>query len=104
MDSSEKWYSVKEVSARFGVSCDSVRRWIKRGKTAGVQDALIIFEAEANFRVLPSFRKRAGSVHPSQHDFLKGGPGDEPGLFSFIMERGRAGRVVDGSGLENRHT
>ena len=32
MESNEKWYSVKEVAARFGVSCDSVRRWIKRGK------------------------------------------------------------------------
>ena len=31
MDSSEKWYSVKEVSARLSVSVDSVRRWIKRG-------------------------------------------------------------------------
>jgi len=32
MDSNEKWYSVKEVSARLSVSCDSVRRWIKRGQ------------------------------------------------------------------------
>ena len=31
MDSNEKWYSVKEVAAKRGVSCDSVRRWIKWG-------------------------------------------------------------------------
>jgi len=30
MDSNEKWYSVKEVAARRGVSCDTVRRWIQR--------------------------------------------------------------------------
>jgi len=32
MDSNEKWLSVKEVADRRGVSCDSVRRWIKWGK------------------------------------------------------------------------
>jgi excisionase family DNA binding protein len=32
MDSDEKWYSVKEVAARLSVGCDSVRRWIKRGR------------------------------------------------------------------------
>ena len=32
MDSSEKWYSVKEVAGMFSVSVDSVRRWIVRGK------------------------------------------------------------------------
>jgi excisionase family DNA binding protein len=32
MDAQEKWYSVKEVAARFGVSCDTIRRLIKRGK------------------------------------------------------------------------
>jgi excisionase family DNA binding protein len=31
MDSIEKWYSVKEVAAQRGVSCDTVRRWIQRG-------------------------------------------------------------------------
>jgi excisionase family DNA binding protein len=31
MDSNEKWYSVKEVAARYGVSCDTIRRRIKRG-------------------------------------------------------------------------
>jgi excisionase family DNA binding protein len=30
MDSNEKWYSVKEVAALRGVSCDTVRRWIQR--------------------------------------------------------------------------
>ena len=30
MDSSEKWYSVKEVAYKRGVSQDTVRRWIKR--------------------------------------------------------------------------
>jgi excisionase family DNA binding protein len=30
MDSIEKWLSVKEVAARRGVSCDTVRRWIQR--------------------------------------------------------------------------
>jgi excisionase family DNA binding protein len=30
MDANEKWYSVKEVSAILGVSCDSVIRWIHR--------------------------------------------------------------------------
>jgi excisionase family DNA binding protein len=28
----EKWYSVKEVAGRFGVSVDTVRRLVKRGK------------------------------------------------------------------------
>ena len=32
MNPNEKWYSVKEVAALFGVSSDSVRRWIKWGK------------------------------------------------------------------------
>jgi excisionase family DNA binding protein len=27
----EKWYSVKEVAARYGVSCDTVRRRIRAG-------------------------------------------------------------------------
>jgi len=27
----EKWYSVKEVAARYGVSCDTIRRRIKAG-------------------------------------------------------------------------
>jgi excisionase family DNA binding protein len=30
MDSNEKWLSVKEVAAKRGVSCDTVRRWIQR--------------------------------------------------------------------------
>jgi excisionase family DNA binding protein len=30
MDSQEKWYSVKEVAAKLGVSVDTVRRWIRR--------------------------------------------------------------------------
>jgi len=30
MDAIEKWYSVKEVSAKLGVSSDSVIRWINR--------------------------------------------------------------------------
>lgn len=31
MDSWEKMYSRKEVAARFGISCDSIRRLIERG-------------------------------------------------------------------------
>ena len=31
MDANEKWYSVKEVAGKLGVSVDSVRRWIRRG-------------------------------------------------------------------------
>jgi excisionase family DNA binding protein len=31
MDSSEKWYSVKEAAHLLSVSVDSVRRWIRRG-------------------------------------------------------------------------
>lgn len=31
MDSSEKWYSVKEVSGRLGWSVDTIRRLIDRG-------------------------------------------------------------------------
>jgi excisionase family DNA binding protein len=30
MDSNEKWYAVKEVAAQLGVSCDTVRRRIRR--------------------------------------------------------------------------
>jgi excisionase family DNA binding protein len=30
MDSDENWLSVKEVAAKWGVSCDTVRRWIQR--------------------------------------------------------------------------
>jgi excisionase family DNA binding protein len=30
MDSWEKMLSVKEVAARFGISCDSIRRMIRR--------------------------------------------------------------------------
>lgn len=32
MDSNEKWYSVKEVAARYGVSRDTISRRVKRGK------------------------------------------------------------------------
>ena len=31
MDSNEKWYAVKEVAARYGVSTDTIRRRIKAG-------------------------------------------------------------------------
>lgn len=31
MDSSEKWYSVKEVSGRYGWSVDTIRRQVRRG-------------------------------------------------------------------------
>lgn len=31
MDSNEKWYAVKEVGARYGVSCDTIRRRVKDG-------------------------------------------------------------------------
>ena len=31
MDSSERWYSVKEVAARYGVSPDTIRRRVKDG-------------------------------------------------------------------------
>jgi transposase-like protein len=30
MDSREKMYSVKEVAGRFGISCDSIRRVLRR--------------------------------------------------------------------------
>jgi excisionase family DNA binding protein len=32
MDANEKWYSVKEVAARYGVSQDTIRRRIRAGK------------------------------------------------------------------------
>jgi DNA-directed RNA polymerase sigma subunit (sigma70/sigma32) len=32
MDSDEKWYSVKEVAGRYGVSRDTISRRIKKGK------------------------------------------------------------------------
>lgn len=31
MDSSEKWYSVKEVSGRYGWSVDTIRRQVRQG-------------------------------------------------------------------------
>jgi hypothetical protein len=31
MDSSEKWYSIKEVSGRYGWSVDTIRRQVRRG-------------------------------------------------------------------------
>jgi len=31
MGSEEKWYRVKEVAARYGVSCDTIKRRIKAG-------------------------------------------------------------------------
>ena len=31
MDVIEKWYSVKEFAGSFGISVDTVRRWIRRG-------------------------------------------------------------------------
>jgi transposase len=31
MDSGEKWYSVKEVSGRWGWSVDTIRRLVRRG-------------------------------------------------------------------------
>jgi len=31
MDSSERWYSVKEFAALFAVSRDTVARWIQKG-------------------------------------------------------------------------
>jgi hypothetical protein len=32
MDSNEQWFAVKEVTERYGVSCDTIRRRIKKGK------------------------------------------------------------------------
>ena len=32
MDANEKWYSIKEVAGRYGVSRDTISRRIKKGK------------------------------------------------------------------------
>jgi len=40
MEFNEKWYSVKEVAARFGVSCDTIRRLIKRGRLRALKMSL----------------------------------------------------------------
>jgi excisionase family DNA binding protein len=37
MDASEKWLSVKEVSAILGCSVDMVRRLVKRGRMKAVR-------------------------------------------------------------------
>lgn len=53
MDSNEKWYSVKEVAGVFEVSCDSVRRWIMRGK---LRAFLMPGQSSRRKRIYQSFR------------------------------------------------
>jgi len=52
MDSSEKWLSVKEVSARWGWSVDTIRRMIYRG----ILKAIILPQAGRRKRIYRSAR------------------------------------------------
>jgi transposase len=54
MDSNEKWYAVKEVAARYGVSEDTIRRRIR----TGIIRALLFRRSQ-----ISSKRKRKFDVH-----------------------------------------
>lgn len=47
MDRAQRYYTVAEVAARFGVSVDTVRKWIK----AGELEAIMLGPRKAGYRI-----------------------------------------------------
>lgn len=70
MDSSEKWYSVKEVSGMLGWSVDTIRRLVDRG----FLNALVLPRASGRRRrIYRSMRIAKSEIDRFIRTLLKGG-------------------------------